>query len=120
MFNIEFICFYGDVYFYLGLSCVSNCNYDSNVVYGNWYCKFDIFIFYVNLRSLVNKMVLLELEIVIYCYDIMVFMEIYLDSIIIDSELFFLNYMVFRRDCFYNGCKGGGVLIVMWDIVKVF
>ena len=80
------------------------------MAYGNRHCKSDVSIFYANSRSLVNKTVLLELEIATYRYDIMVFTKTRLDSTITDSELFLSNYRVFRRDRPYNGRKGGGVL----------
>lgn len=46
-------------------------------------------------------------------YDLIVLIEMYLDYFIFDFEIFFLYYIVFRKDCMINGCYGGGVLIVV-------
>lgn len=120
MFNIEILCSHGDIHPHPGPSRVSHRNHDGNVAYKNRHRKPDISVFYANSRSLVNKTVLLELEIATYRYDIMVFTETHLDRTMIDSELFPSNYTVFRRDRPHNGRKGGGVLIATRDTVKVF
>ena len=74
-FNIELICSHGDIHPHPGPNRVNYRNHDNNVAYGNRHRKSDISIFYANSRSLVNKTALLELEIAIYRYDIMVFTE---------------------------------------------
>ena len=78
----------------------------------------DIYFFYANARSIVNKVDMLPLEVAKNAYDVVVLVETHLDSSIADGEIFPANYLVFRRDRTCNGRYGGGVLIAVRDTFK--
>lgn len=69
-------------------------------------------VFYTNARSIVNKVVKLQLELANCQADIVVLTETHLDWSISDAEVLGRDYTVYRKDRAGNGARhGGGVLI---------
>lgn len=48
----------------------------------------------------------------------MVIIEIWLNDLILDYVLFFIGYIIYRKD--RDGCMGGGVLLVIRNNIKIF
>lgn len=72
---------------------------------------FDII--YLNIRSIRYKIV--YFNILVYDFDILCFIEIYFDDIVLNDSFLFDGFdIIYRKD---RNCYGGGVMIYVLNII---